>query len=246
MKKKNKNSLDIYDFEEMYFFCTIDRVDTISEQEKLVEGIEWELKNLIEAAEFEENHVKNDVSLKKYSLLLILGYLTIMSLIIIGVCLLGGYKTLIDTVFGTMMSGNFAISILTVIGIPLVGGAILQKYIGNKKDMRNKNVEYTVIKCLMERLEREKEKLEELREKYQKNKSKFRITYINHEKIDELLNDTFKLYYDCGYNGNKYYKYFKKGVLEKRLSKKYSKEELEEIKRYLVMNEERYVKKKTK
>ncbi len=162
---------------------------------------------------------------------------------------INGVNTVINTTWGVIEVWKLVSIVLNsaLIGLFLIPYDIF----GIIRDVRIKKEKKGIsneLNYLRERLLQEKDKLEELQQvKAKENPEKgFRITQVNDKKILEMLHGKIKLYYDCGYNGKKYYKYFKKGILEEKLSGKYSKEELEEIKRYLVMNEERYVKKKTK
>ncbi len=52
------------------------------------------------------------------------------------------------------------------------------------------------------------------------------------------------LYYNLGYNENKYYRYFQQGKLDKKLQKSYIKEEIDIAKEYFEEKEKVLVKKK--
>ena len=86
------------------------------------------------------------------------------------------------------------------------------------------------LKHLEDELLKEEEKLEEL-----KNSKSLKSESKNKSSIEYLksLKKQIKIYYDLGYNNNKYKRQYKKGVLEHELSKNYDQEEIDIAKKYM-------------
>ena len=88
-------------------------------------------------------------------------------------------------------------------------------------------------------------KLSNLNKDINKNNLKpgLEIKKINDSKVIKILESNAKLYRDCGYNGKKYYKYFKKGILSKKLIDKYTVEQTEKIEEFLKQKGPQLIKK---
>ena len=222
-------------------------LDKVLEQENLIETMKNKITNL--------EHKKNNTRIRSavFSLIpVLLGFITpIISVPLLSMCgvITTPYTSITDTIFGPMMYGPFlsaTISIPTGImfGLPMTIISFLQRTQDKKHLMGLENE----LNYLNKRLNVEKEKSERFEEEFpcwkrwqEFNKSKnfehenknFRIVKINNEAIKNL-NSKLELCYDCGYNGKKYYKYYKKHKqLPKEFIEMFKKGEIEIIKNFL-------------
>ena len=145
------------------------------------------------------------------------------------------YNTIVDTMFGPMKSGIASTIIMTFFCETLGIVFSVEKLVDQLQNKRKlKGIEYQ-LEYLKKNIIREQEKLEELNrnKNYEHENKNFRMVKINDEAIKNL-NSELKLYYSCGYNGKKYYKYYKKHKqLPKELIETFKNGEIEIIREFL-------------
>ena len=123
------------------------------------------------------------------------------------------------------------ISLSTLFG-SLFATSTYSKYKTNKKRLlANESKKEAIEKSLV----KEKEKLEELNKIQKPIESEDNITSTKVEYLNKLkvLRNILEIYYQCGYNKNKYERYLQNGILEKKLSRYYTLEEIKLIREYL-------------
>ena len=98
-------------------------------------------------------------------------------------------------------------------------------------------------KYLKETLNSKKNLLEKLNKKIKEEKDVLIIKEIEDTEIKKIQN-SFDIQYDCGYYEKKYERYYRNDTLNKKLRKKYSQEEIEQVDKYF--EEKKCVKKKVR
>jgi len=104
----------------------------------------------------------------------------------------------------------------------------------NKVTINNIRGELLELDYLKKILEKEKNELNELKKDRtnSKIKEKLELVKIKDKQAINSLNNNLDMYYDLGYNENKYYNYLIEGKIDDKLNN-YTKEELSVIKNYL-------------
>lgn len=131
---------------------------------------------------------------------------------------------------------GLVISMTGLFGISTVYGSY-HRYKNNKKAINGEISKKLEIEKI---LREEKQTLEKLKQEEQKMKSDlffYKKECCNLEQLRKIRN-YLRLYYDCGYNLEKYRKYLQDGKLRKKLSKYYNEHGLELIEEYLKQTEE--------
>ena len=145
--------------------------------------------------------------------------------------------TIIDSFLLTLPACFF---LCVVFGVPLA-----DEYLQNKKTKKGLENQ---LDFLNNDIEKQKDLLEELKKKKINSnelKNGFHLVRVNDKNILAELRNYLNLYYDCGYNNKKYYKYYKKGKLKNKLSKYYNESEIVMIEDYFKENEQSFTKKRT-
>lgn len=102
-------------------------------------------------------------------------------------------------------------------------------------------------KCKKDAIEKSLEEAKQKLEKLKQEKEPTKLTEnVCSNKVNYLmklikLRDYLNVYYRCGYNEKKYGKYYLAGTLEKKLERKYTEEQIKQIKEYF---ESKYIFKK--
>ena len=213
----------------------IEYYENISEvlvKENLIETMENKIKELLKEKKLLENNKKPLLfDLIPSIMLFILPY--ILPTILIK--LLIGANPLIDSIFGFIKLGTLT-SIVTgplmnILGILFLSDTFLRR----KESVKEINAINSELEFLENNLENEKQIIEDLK----KNKNKpnkvdgYEVVKVDSEKELSDLKELSNLYYNCGYNEKKYYEYLKKGILAKKLEKKYTDKGIEKIEEYL-------------
>lgn len=214
-----------------------DNLDKVLVQENLIETMEKTIEELEEESKsYQKKNSKHYIPIIFPTTLLmttvgspaIVNLLTSTNLFI----------TKVDTVFG-QISQAMAVTIPMVTCIfPL--GAMLEfsMYCQYKDSLKKEKGIDSKLTFLREQVKIEKEKLKELKQeksKIQEN-TEFRTVKVNDTQQLETLNNYLELYYDLGYNGEKYYQYYQQGKLEKKLKKYYSDSGVQLAKEYIEEN----------
>ena len=209
-----------------------DNLDEILIQENMIESLENELVETEHEIEKRKKLVKSNKNMMWFdaiafgSMPLILQYL---------LRFLVGKEVLIEI----MTNGDIVNTILKALIISLTtifGGAFfLSNYNAYKTHKKKLEGNESKKEAIEKSLEKAKQKLEELNKTQKPSKldeemSSNKVNYLN--RLRKLRND-LDVYYGCGYNKEKFERYLKSGKLERKLSKKYTLEEIELIKEYL-------------
>ena len=204
---------------------SINNIDEILIQENVIELIENKLINLENRNRILSNGIKEDKKWSKvYFIISIITFL-ITSLISNGLVNSFATSRLMSSIVTCLLS--FAITMLPF----SIGIQSLNSY---KRYLKEKDGINSELTFLNKKLTIEKEKLNELKEEYQITKDSVKdvsIIKVDDKKINDINNECL-LYYDCGINKDKYYKYLEMNILDKKLSKKYNFEEIEKVKEY--------------
>ena len=129
---------------------------------------------------------------------------------------------------------GLVISMTGLFGISTVYGSY-QRYKNNKKAINGEISKKLEIEKI---LREEKQTLEKLKQEEQKMKSDlffYKKECCNLEQLRKIRN-YLMLYYDCGYNREKYQKYLEQGKLDKKLRRYYNEHGIELIKENLEEN----------
>jgi len=216
-----------------------DNIEKILLQENEIEVIEENIKNL----EKDISKFKKKSKIKIFLPYIILFIITLAYSLILGNLI----SPTINTIrFGEISSTLFFAPVTTtVLGI-ILGFFSLMDYIDEKSNKKDYDGKIVQLECLKKDLEDSKEYLNEL-------KNDKTVTISNTEFLRQDLNTVeylknFKaylsMYYDLGYNREKYYKYLQKGKLKDKLGKYYTDKGIEMVKEYLEEKGPQLVKKK--
>ena len=120
-------------------------------------------------------------------------------------------------------------------------------YYNHKDNLNEFNGINSELNYLKSQLKKEKENLIKLQN--EKNTKRILDKQYCFKTVDDLkqlkrIKFYLNLYYNLGYNENKYYRYFQQGKLDKKLQKSYIKEEIDIAKEYFEEKEKVLVKKK--
>lgn len=211
-----------------------DNLDKVLIQENLIETMEGKIQELESESEF---YKKNN---RMSYIPVIFPMAVFMSTI--GVPLMANWLTgenlfaiSVDTIFGPM-SQAMSISIPMSICIIPLGLAIElfthSEYKSSIKKEKGINSQLTFLK---QQIEKERDELERLKQdKSKANEStEFRTVKVDDLQQLKVLRDYLNLYFDLGYNGEKYYQFYQQGRLDRKLQKYYSDTGIQMAKDYL-------------
>lgn len=124
-----------------------------------------------------------------------------------------------------------------IISISGISGSFftISSYNSYKKNQKNINGQKSKKKVLEETIQQEKKELEQLQQTSQKQQLTHHFFEKEVDYLKELrrLRSYLNLYYDCGYNREKYIKYLQAGKLDKKLGKHYTVRGIDLITEYL-------------
>lgn len=200
-------------------------IDEMLIQENVIELIEDKLINLENRNKILFNGIKED---KKWSkIYFIISVITFLITSLISNGLVSNFATskLVSSIVTCLLS-------FTITMLPFsIGIQSLNSY---KRYLKEKDGINSELTFLNKKLTIEKERLDELKREYQITKDSVKdisVIKVDDRKIDDINNECL-LYYDCGINKDKYYKYLEMNILDKKLSKKYNLEEIEKVREY--------------
>lgn len=221
------------------------KLDKILVQENIIETMEDQILILEEESKF---HKKNNP--KRYiPIMFPLGILTVAivpSLLVNLADNANVYATIVNTVLGPMSKATAFTLSMSVASIPVVSffeWLFYDQYKSSKKREKGVNSE---LEFLKKQIIIEKEKLASLQKEKtnEESKKEFRVVKVNDLQTLQDLRYHLNLYYDLGYNREKYYKYYLHGKLDKKLDKYYNDTEIEIAKEYLEEKGPQLVKRK--
>ena len=145
------------------------------------------------------------------------------------------FITSVDTVFGVVNEAVLYSSLFAIIFIPI--GAIyeVRSYRQYKNEKRRKKGTNSELEFLQKQIIEEKQVLEDLKKKKKRDEEnkKFRVVKVDDKQQLQALKSNLSLYFDLGYNGEKYFRYFQQGKLDAKLRKHYNDTGIEIAKKYL-------------
>lgn len=228
-----------------------DNIKDIFIKENIIEQIEEDiplLKNEIENIKKHLKQLKKTVWVPVIGAFLISLLAPVFTVYIISIAAKLSY-TYVD------MIGNVSLTkMLTLFFCPVfsfLGGLIsYENYNFYKKKKKELNGKITEVNLLEKDLTEEKESLEILKQDKRKDKEE-EIKNNPKQKIDNItylncLKDLRALYYDIGYNEQKYIKYYYKNILNKKMKKYYYDESIEIIEKEIQEKVKRLTKEKKK
>lgn len=232
----NKGKVEIITDKEIKTTSYYDNLDKVLIKENLIETIEENIKELKKKYKnFNLSKKIKELNTKKWTIFFTLISIPIFSLLLI--LLLQGIKLgcinleVIKKVIGIN-------KFITTFTYPFVimGSTFyfIVETIVNKITINNIRGELLELDYLKKILAKEKNELNELKKDRtnSKIKEKLELVKIKDKQAINSLNNNLDLYYDLGYNENKYYNYLIDGKIDDKLNN-YTKEELSVIKNYL-------------
>lgn len=145
----------------------------------------------------------------------------------------------VDTIFGTMNEAVLLSSIFSTFLLPLAALIELRLYKEHHHFIKKEKGVTAEFEYLKKQIVVEKEKLIQMKMNNTKDKenTEFRTVNVNDLKKIQAFISWLNLYYDLGYNGDKYYAYYQKyGYLPKKIQNNYTELGQEIIKDYLQEN----------
>jgi len=196
-----------------------DNIEEILIKENIIEQIELEQKKLLN----EKKHNKNiNFKLLKKSIFTLLS----IPMVLIVLPLITGITELVALpIIGCILA--------TIIPVYL---SLFLIYEYNKTNKINKGIDFG-LNYLENELNQEKEKLEKLKKNKRKQDEIIKVSVSKRvDDIKELkrLKETLLIYYNCGYNQDKYTKYLNRGKLNDRLNKTFNEEQINIIGDFLL------------
>lgn len=146
------------------------------------------------------------------------------------------YSFYVSTILGEINEVLLmTVGISAVLTVPLATILTFFDYSNWKDNLNKNNAINSELEFLKNKLIEEKQKLVSLKKQSVESKEKEDFKTVKVNDIEELkqLKNMLLLYYDLGYNSKKYYDYQQQGKLRKKLSKKYSEEDIKLIEQYL-------------
>jgi hypothetical protein len=91
------------------------------------------------------------------------------------------------------------------------------------------------LEFLQKQIVEEKQKLEDLKKEKKRDEEvkEFRVVEVDDKQQLNALKSYLSLYFDLGYNGEKYFRYLQQGRLDEKLRKYYTDTDIEVAKEYL-------------
>lgn len=204
--------------------------DEILVQENLIETLEDDLKETEKDIEKREKLVKSNKRMIIFDAIAF-GSLPLFIQQLLKF-LLG--QELMVRVFTDDVAGPFLKLFILAVTTLFGGSFTLSTYNAYKYNKKRLNGQKCKKSAIENSLEQAKQKLEKLN---QEKESARLDENVCSNKVNYLmrlikLRDYLNVYYGCGYNEKKYEKYYLAGTLEKKLERKYTKEQIQQIKDY--------------
>lgn len=198
-------------------------------------------ENLIETMERKIQELENELYQEKRSCYIPMIAPSLFCISTVGVPLMAGWITgsnsffeSVKTVFGSM---NYALALSIFTDIMGIAFEILA-YIDYKRAIKKEKGIDNEIVFLKRQLEKERGVLKSLtKERLRDNEStELKTMIVDDVKQLEELKNLLELYFDLGYNEEKYYQYYQQGKIDKKLQKWYTEEGLQLAKECLEEN----------
>lgn len=213
-----------------------DNIKELLTQENLVEILEKELVDL-EKSKKETGIVKNNNKSVIHAPLVggLLG--CVVPPVILPYFLTNGEKPIINTVFGAIPVYTLTTISTAVFLLPFCSLISLSLYHNYKTSQKEENGMQAELSFLKQALLKEKARLVELKNQNSDSrntlKNEFECISITESEKLSTIKCHLDLYYDCGYNINKYSKFYEKGILLMKLKKSHTDYEISLIEEYI-------------
>lgn len=206
-----------------------DNLDEVLVQENLIEFMEGKIQSLEKESQlYKKNNERRYIPIALPMTLL---------LSTIGPSLLinNAFNTHVDTIFGTMNLALAAGILSTLSLLPIGVGTELILYNEYKNSLKREKGINSELDFLKEQIVKEKESLDDLKLDRTRNNENtdFRTVKVDDLQQLKVLRDYLNLYYNLGFNGEKYYQYYQDGKLDEKLQKYYSDTGIQLAKEYI-------------
>jgi len=147
----------------------------------------------------------------------------------------GIYISTINTIFGPMNEALLYSGLFSTLFLPLVGLMEFNMYRQHKDSLKKEKGTNSELEFLKKQIIEEREHLVELKKEKTGTevKKEFRVVQVDDLERLKAVKSWLSLYYDLGYDGEKYYGYYEKGKLDSKLGKYYNEKGIEVAKEYL-------------
>ena len=222
-----------------------DNLDDVLVQENLIETIE----DII--AELEKESKLYKKCNRKHYIPFILPTFALMTIIgvpIIFYCFTGTnpFTISVDSIFGVVNQGVLLGSSFSTVLLPFGALVEFDMYRQHKDSLKEEKGVNSTLEFLQKQLIEEKQALEDLKKEKKRDEEnkEFRVVEVDDKQQLNTLKDYVELYFDLGYNAEKYLRYYQQGKLDKKLRKHYTDKGIEVAKEYLEEKRPTLVKKK--
>jgi len=228
-------------------------IEEILVLENQVEELERILKNIMIESKYNEGFLK-DSKKKIITPVLWASIITVVMSAILLMCF--GDLSVSNFCFHTSMFahlfGNLKMGIfLSVVGgsFSMLTGALLSRFAySDHKHAKNNAKAYKItIKKIEYKLDLLKSKIKELKNGFDKeNQDVTIVKKVNDKEALENLRSYLQVCFDCGFNEDKFNKYYQSGTLFKKLGNHYTEDGLAIIEEYCKEQENQFIKKRIK
>lgn len=156
------------------------------------------------------------------------------------------YVNTINTIFGPMNEALLYSSLFSALYLPFVGLVEFSMYRKHKDSLKKEKGINSALEFLKKQIIEERENLVALKKVKARTEEKkeFRVVKVDDLEKLKAVKSWLSLYYDLGYNGQKYYEYYQKGKLDAKLRKYYNDNGIGAAREYLEEKSPVLVKKK--
>lgn len=140
-----------------------------------------------------------------------------------------------DTMFGVVNEGVLYSSFFSTFFLPIGTLFEVMLYRQYKDEKRREKGTNSELEFLKKQIVEEKQALEDLKKEKKRDAEdkEFRIVEVDDKQRLKVLKDYLSLYFDLGYNGERYFRYYQQGKLDDKLGKYYTDTGIEVAKEYL-------------
>lgn len=211
-----------------------DNLDDVLVQENLIETIEDRIAELEKESKLYKKYNR------KHYIPIILPMVILMTTIGVPIMLyfLTGTNPLtasVNTTFGVVNQDVLLSFIFSIVFLPLGASIEFNMYLQHKNSLKKEKGVNSELEFLQKQLIEEKQVLEDLKKdkKRDKETKEFRVVEVDDKQQLKALKGYLNLYFDLGYNGEKYFRYYQQGKLDDKLRKYYTDSDIEVAKEYL-------------
>ena len=222
-----------------------DKLDYVLVQENLIETME---DRIVELEKESKSYKKYN---RKHYIPFTLPMVALMTTI--GVNIMFYYltgtnplTTSVDSIFGVTNEAVLLSSAFSTVMLPF--GALIEfgMYRQHKDSLKKEKGVNSELEFLQKQIVEEKQALEDLKKEKKRDEEdkEFRVVEVDDKQQLQALKSYLSLYFDLGYNVEKYFRYYQQSKLDEKLRKYYTDRGLEVAKEYLKEKGPTLVKKK--